>query len=72
MDLSLISEEQHIALAIQRSMQYPEMEETPSSMPIATTADDAIGPPLSVHSDEVLSPFYAILIPFPFSQLFIF
>ena len=57
MDLSLISEEQQIAIAIQRSMQYPEMEETPSSMPIATTADDAIGPPLSLHSDEVFITF---------------
>ena len=52
-----MSEEEQIAIAIQRSMQYLEMEETPSSMPIATTADDAIGQPLSVHSGEVFITF---------------
>ena len=49
-----MSEEEQVAIAIQRSMQYPEGEETP---PIATATHDALGPPLSVHSDEVFITF---------------
>ena len=57
MDPSSLSEEQQIAIAIQMSMQYPEIEEMTSSMQIATTADDAIGPPLSVQPDKVFITF---------------
>ena len=53
MDLSLLSEEDQIAIAIQMSMQYPEMEETPSIMPITIATEDALGSPLPMQSEQV-------------------
>ena len=61
MELSSLSEEVQIAIAIQRSVQrsvqYPEIEETPSIMPIATATDDDLGSLLSEDSDEVFVTF---------------
>ena len=53
MELSSLSEEDLVAIAIQMSMQYPDMEETPSIMPSTIATDDGLGSPLSVDSDEV-------------------
>ena len=56
-ELSSLSEEVQIAIAIQRSIQYPEIEDTPSIMPIATATDDDLGSLLSEDSDEVFVTF---------------
>ena len=72
MELSSLSEEVQIAIAIQMSMQYPEMEETPTMMPIATATDDGLGSPLSVDSDEVFVTFLCNPRSFPIFKVFDF
>ena len=57
MDVSSLIEEQQIAIALQMSMQCPEIEDEASTMPIATTADIALSSPLPVHSDQVFITF---------------
>ena len=52
-----MSEEEQVAIAIQRSMQYPEIEETLSRMPIATATDDGLGSPLLMQSEQVFVTF---------------
>ena len=53
MDLSEQIEEQQIAIAIEMSMQYPEMEETDSSGPNTAATDDTHASPHPIDSEQV-------------------
>ena len=57
MGLLALPEEEQIAMALRNSMQYPEVEERHSRMPIVTATDDARGPPLPMDSEEVCIAF---------------
>jgi len=51
-DLSALSEEEQIAMAIQMSMQDSEMEETDSSRPTTSATDDTQASPLPMDSEQ--------------------
>ena len=51
MDLSALSEKEQIAMAIQLSMQYLDMEETDSSSSPTTATDSAHASLLPMHSE---------------------
>ena len=56
-DLLAFSEGEQLEMAIQLSLQGPEMGEAQSSMPFSTTTDDAQASQLLMHSEEVCISF---------------
>ena len=40
-------------------------------MPVTIATDDALGSPLPMQSEQVLLPFYGIIVPFLFSKFLI-
>ena len=53
MDLSALSEEEQIAMAIQMSMQDSEMEESDTSRPTTGATDDTQASPLPMDTEQV-------------------
>ena len=55
MDLSALSEEEQIAMAIRMSMQDSEMEESDTSRPTTAATDDTQASPLPMDTEQVWS-----------------
>lgn len=53
MDLSALSEEEQIAMAIQMSMQDSEMEESDASRPTTAATDNTEASPLPMDTEQV-------------------